>query len=551
MDEERDDAVDEWNERTAISKMERDDDGDQRIQPTDYDLVLLGTGLGQAMVAAAAAKNGKQVLHLDREKEYGGHWRSLTAKGLHKWAQRVQERHSRPNEGNGDVQAKEWDVYSDVEIAGDELELTDREDKDYCIDLAAPKLAYCAGELVQTLIDSGTCKYVEFKPLEGSYLWTTSKFTRIPASRSEVFRDKNMPLIHKRMLMKYLQDAMAEHDLQSSVERGDRDKKMLVDQLKERGMPEELQDLLMYGVALLTTDERSIPSTSVQDAMLRIKQYVASVGKFGQGQGAFLLAYYGNGDLPQAFCRTAAVKGATYILSEAVSELLFEENEQTQKQCIGVRLDTGQVLGCKQLVVSSATFSEEPSNGQVISRGVCILDGSILPEESQALFIFPPNSVPEHESRAARALQVGSSCQVCPRGKYLLYLAIENTVEERSARSDLEPFVQLLSEGSFNTTESHDHQRPTVLYAAYYKENVPDTRSSILPAGNVASVSPPDATIDFGTVIQEARASFQKLYPDSQFFVPDAADIIALDDDIEGLVLEQVMEDVHAHRDGE
>lgn len=529
--------------------MERD--GDQRIQPTDYDLVLLGTGLGQAMVAAAAAKIGKQVLHLDREKEYGGHWRSMTAKGLHKWAQKVQERCNRPNGRNEDVQEKEWDVYSDVEFAGDELELTDREDKDYCIDLAAPKLAYCAGELVQKLIDSGACKYVEFKPLEGSYLWTTSKFVRIPASRAEVFRDKNMPLVHKRMLMRYLQDAMAEHNLQSSEEMEDRGKEMFVDQLKKTGMPEELQDLLMYGVALLTTDERNIPSTCVQDAMLRIKQYVASVGKFGQGQGAFLLAYYGNGDLPQAFCRTAAVKGATYILSEAVPELLFEEEERTQNQCIGLRLGTGQVLKCKQLVVSSATFSEEPSNGQVISRGVCILDGSILPEESQALFIFPPNSVPEHESRAARALQVGSSCQVCPRGKYLLYLAIENTTEERSARSDLEPFVQLLSESSFDSTESRDHKRPTVLYAAYYKENVPDTRSSILPAENIVTVSPPDATIDFGTVIQEARASFQKLYPDAQFFVPDAADIVPPDDDIEGLILEQVMEDVHAQRDAE
>lgn len=529
--------------------MDRERDGDERIQPSNFDLVVLGTGLGQALVAAAAAKNGKQVLHLDREKEYGGHWRSMTARGLHQWVQKVQERLAKGKEDKADVQEAEWDVYSDAEIVGEEMDLTDREDKDYCIDLAAPKLAYCEGELVRTLIDSGTCKYVEFKPLEGSYLWTRSKFMRIPASRAEVFRDKTLPLVQKRMLMRYLQDAMAENGSQASEPRPEVDNQMFVNHLEDRGMPEELQDLLVYGVAQLTKNERDAPSTTVREAMVRVQQYVASIGKFGQGQGAFLLTYYGNGDLPQAFCRTAAVKGATYILSEAVSEILLKDGEGTKKQCAGIQLESGQILGCKQLVGSSAALCKQSSNDQVVSRCVCILDGSCVRGESQALFIFPPGSVPEHKSRAARALQVGSTCQVCPRGKYLLYLTIENTKEESSARDDLEPFLNLLSQASFNTIESDPLMRPKILIAAYYKENVPDTKSSTLPAENAACVSPPDATIDFGTVVKEARGLFQRLYPDEEFFVPEIADISAPEDDIEGHILEQIMEDIHAQKD--
>jgi len=49
-----------------------------------------------------------------------------------------------------------------------------------------------------------------------------------------------------------------------------------------------------------------------------VRLHLQSTGRYGAGYGAFLLPLYGAGELPQAFCRLAAVKGAVYVLRRAV-----------------------------------------------------------------------------------------------------------------------------------------------------------------------------------------------------------------------------------------
>ena len=39
---------------------------------TDYDVIVLGTGLCESIVAAALSRCGKKVLHLDHRTYYGG-----------------------------------------------------------------------------------------------------------------------------------------------------------------------------------------------------------------------------------------------------------------------------------------------------------------------------------------------------------------------------------------------------------------------------------------------------------------------------------------------
>ena len=54
-----------------------------------------------------------------------------------------------------------------------------------------------------------------------------------------------------------------------------------------------------------------------------------------------MAADYGAGELPQSFCRAAAVAGATYVLRAGVQALLLDEQSQ---KCHGVKLKNGQVL---------------------------------------------------------------------------------------------------------------------------------------------------------------------------------------------------------------
>jgi Rab proteins geranylgeranyltransferase component A len=45
--------------------------------PSEFDLVVVGTGFGESIIAAAASRVGKTVLHVDENEYYGGFWSSF------------------------------------------------------------------------------------------------------------------------------------------------------------------------------------------------------------------------------------------------------------------------------------------------------------------------------------------------------------------------------------------------------------------------------------------------------------------------------------------
>ena len=53
--------------------------------PTDFEVIVIGTGLEESIVAAALARNGHNVLHIDTNGFYGDNWASFTFNGLQDW----------------------------------------------------------------------------------------------------------------------------------------------------------------------------------------------------------------------------------------------------------------------------------------------------------------------------------------------------------------------------------------------------------------------------------------------------------------------------------
>ncbi|CAL1572516.1 unnamed protein product [Knipowitschia caucasica] len=58
--------------------------------PSQFDVVIVGTGLCESVVAAACSRVGQNVLHLDRRSYYAGDWASFTFTGLLSWIQEQQ-----------------------------------------------------------------------------------------------------------------------------------------------------------------------------------------------------------------------------------------------------------------------------------------------------------------------------------------------------------------------------------------------------------------------------------------------------------------------------
>ena len=59
--------------------------------PTEFEVIVIGTGLEESIIAAALARNGHNVLHIDTNDYYGDSWASFTFNGLQDWMNSVQD----------------------------------------------------------------------------------------------------------------------------------------------------------------------------------------------------------------------------------------------------------------------------------------------------------------------------------------------------------------------------------------------------------------------------------------------------------------------------
>jgi len=63
--------------------------------PTSFDVVIIGTGLSESIIAASLSRIGKKVLHIDRNDYYGGYWSTHSFDSLLKWAESYEDEDSK------------------------------------------------------------------------------------------------------------------------------------------------------------------------------------------------------------------------------------------------------------------------------------------------------------------------------------------------------------------------------------------------------------------------------------------------------------------------
>ncbi|DBA96541.1 TPA: hypothetical protein ACH3X1_015413 [Trebouxia sp. C0004] len=288
---------------------------------------------------------------------------------------------------------------------------------------------------------------------------------------------------------------------------------------------------------------------TVEQGVQALRQYLRSVGQHGPSSGAFLTPMYGCAELPQAFCRVAAVHGAVYVLRQPIDSLLLDPETY---HCRGIQTDTGQVVRCSALAASAAalhsllnlsqsatTIKQQPASSTPacrISRAICVLDGPIQEGESELLIIIPPNMPLLHNPYAIRAIQLGPAAAVCPGNRHLLYLSTPSTAA--TAAEDLSDAVSALvqtetvfaststrdstpSPSAANANPSEQKQRPArdcpeALLVAFFNQQCQQENDDgqALPS-NVACCFPPDGSIDVDSAVRHAKQAFGKLFPDS------------------------------------
>lgn len=386
-----------------------------------------------------------------------------------------------------------------------------KEGRRFNIDLVS-KLMFSRGSLVDLLIKSNVSRYAEFKNVTRILTYRQGKVEQVPCSRADVFASRQLSVVEKRKLMRFLTACMEDTEEQSAFSG-----QPYLEFLQKQNLGDNLQHFLLHSIAMVTED------TPTEQGLASTRQFLRCLGRYGNTP--FLFPVYGLGEIPQCFCRMSAVFGGIYCLRHSVNCLLVDKETN---RCKGVIDSHGQRISCNHFVVEEGYIATDrkkmASPKRSISRAVLITDGSVLPSDSEqqvSLVTIPPTAA---GSPTVRMVELCSSTMTCMPGTCLVHLTCQSA---SSAYEDLSPVVTKM----FHTSEPEDKgDRPSVLWCFYF--NMTDgsalqDQDHDLPS-NIFMCSGPDGALSHEYAIKQAESIFNKILPDEDFCppAPNPEDII-------------------------
>ncbi|KAL6614315.1 hypothetical protein ACP70R_036585 [Stipagrostis hirtigluma subsp. patula] len=548
------------------------------IEPTSFDVVICGTGLPESVLAAACAAAGKTVLHVDPNPFYGSLYSSVPLPLLPSLLSPDPSGPLSPPTSSGDdsrtvVSLHRRNIYSEVETSGAAPEPSRR----FTVDLVGPRVLYCADEAVDLLLRSGGSHHVEFKSVEGgSLLYWEGQLYPVPDSREAIFRDailkrndkpskieklndkpskieklNDMNVLKKffDLVRKHIAAASASGDEIGEGEASDKISEEdlglpLIEYLKKQQLSPKMRAVVLYAIAMADYDQDTDSCEkflTTREGIQTMALYSSSIGRdlFANAKGAFITPMYGHGELPQAFCRCAAVKGALYVLRMPVSAVLMSEDKN---HCVGARLTSGQDILCQHLILDPSykiPTLDAPSAGsnsnllRKVARGICIISKSVKQVSSNLLIVFPPKSLDDQQVAAIRVLQLSSNLAVCPPGMFMAYLSTpcaDASTGKRCVKKAIDalftPQVSDSSEGQLETSSGNSEDlKPTVIWSCVYVQEITEGTSSSL-----LSCPTPDENLDYRNILDSAKKLFTDICPNEEFLPRKSAPVYADDD---------------------
>ncbi|CAA7017066.1 unnamed protein product [Microthlaspi erraticum] len=515
------------------------------LDPTTYDLIVVGTGVSESVLAAAASSSGSSVLHLDPNPFYGSHFASLSLPDLTSF---LQSNSVSPPPSNCDdfhsVDLVNRSLYSSVEISSFEPEILEEHSRRFNVDLCGPRVIFCADESINLMLKSGSNNYVEFKSIDASLVGDSSgELRNVPDSRAAIFKDKSLTLLEKNQLMKFfklVQSHLApstENDATTTVRISEEDMETpFVDFLAKMRLPPKIKSIILYSIAMLDYDQEDTETCryllKTKEGIDRLALYITSMSRFPNALGALIYPIYGQGELPQAFCRRAAVKGCIYVLRMPIIALLLDKESGGYK---GVRLASGQEIFSQKLILdpcitlgdeslSSLTDEQKEtlrvlvpktiSSKGKIARGICIIRGSVKADISNALIVYPPKSLFLEQLTSIRVLQLGSGLAVCPAGMHVLYLSTLCDDDDQGKKALLSAMTTLIKPPvpenlhSVSVAENDGTEaKPSLLWRALYVQELVKGEFG----GSISSASSPDGNLNYNEIVESAVKLYEQL----------------------------------------
>jgi len=372
----------------------------------EYDAIILGTGLTECIISGLLSTQGKRVLHLDRNNYYGADTASLSLQNLFKKFRDV------PNPPSNLGQSRDWNV-----------------------DLV-PKFIMACGKLVKILLHTKVTRYLEFKSVDGSYVYKDGKVQKVPATPQEALNSSLMGFFEKRKFRNFLIFVSAyEKDKPSTYLKGKTMEQVTTKQLyDEYGLDANTQAFTGHAMALHRDDDYIDDKAAA--TVEAIQLYAYSLERYGKSP--YIYPLYGLGGLPEGFSRLCAIHGGTFMLNKGIDEILFDENGKAW----GVKGDN-EVAKASIIVGDPSYFSPSKTRsiGKVV-RSICILDHPVAGTDNaeSVQIIIPASQVKRRND--IYVCMVSFAHSVASAGKYI---AIASTiVETADPIQELAPGFNLL-----------------------------------------------------------------------------------------------------------
>ncbi|NWR29234.1 RAE2 geranylgeranyltransferase, partial [Tachuris rubrigastra] len=402
-----------------------------------------------------------------------------------------------------------------------------REGRRFNIDLVS-KLLFSRGLLIDLLIKSNVSRYAEFKNATRILAFREGKVEQVPCSRADVFNSRQLTMVEKRMLMKFLTFCLDYE--QHPEEYQDHESSTFAQFLQTRKLTPSLQHFILHSIAMVSeTESRTL------EGLQATKKFLQCLGRYGNTP--FLFPLYGQGEIPQCFCRLCAVFGGIYCLRHPVRCLVVDK---ASGRCKAIVDHFGQRISASYFIVEDSYLSESTCTN-VCYRAVLVSSSMILCfyhklfASQVSILTVPPV---ELGKPAVCVIELCSSTMTCMKDTYLVHLTCPST---QTAREDLEPVVQKLfnvNSEKGKKAENEEVEKPRVLWAVYFNmrdsSGVEKNSYSGLPP-NVYVCSGPDSALGNDCAVKQAETIFKEMFPTEEFCPPppNPEDIIYDEDEIE------------------
>lgn len=396
-----------------------------------FDIVVLGTGLKEMIITACLTGMGKKVLVLDRNSYYGGETATLNLDTLFKKFKGVPYDREAYKKNNGGIDLGR--------------------SNDYCVDLI-PKYIMGAGQLTKLLVATGAEQYMDFSPIEASYVCRKGKSpAQVPCTPMEAISTSLVGMMQKYYLRQYLLLVGGFDENDESTWKGHKLRSMTAAQLyKAIGLDRDTQDFVGHAAALF--QDESYQNRPAIELVKANSLYVRSWQRYDVNS-PFLYVQYGLSMMPEAYSRLAAVSGSLFMLDKAplrivqdssgkvkgvIAEEYNPEKEYQRRMAKkeGKEVDEAPIVEagvqCEAIIGDPTYFltdhSSKVKKTVQVARSICILaekPPGVTAETCQII-------VPQRQCNTPRKSDIfisvlSSRMRSCPKG---LYVAIVSTTVE-------------------------------------------------------------------------------------------------------------------------